>query len=304
MDAVAEVRSFNRFYTSEIGLLNEHMPASEFGLAQARVLYELAQRAQTAADLGRTLTMDKARLSRIVSEFRRRGLVASDPDPRHRKRLNLSLTETGRSTFRTVDEGTRTQVATLLAPVDDAHRQRLVEAMRAIKAALCPEAGQPPVLFRGLQAGDLGWITHRQGVLYHREHGWDWTYEGLVSGILSGFVADFDPAREDAWVAERDGRVVGSIFLVKANEPDVAKLRLLYVEPDARGLGIGRDLVARCVARARDLGYRELTLWTNSVLISARRLYEQAGFRLVTEQPHHSFGHDLVGQTWCLSLAE
>jgi len=156
---------------------------------------------------------------------------------------------------------------------------------------------------RPLQVGDVGWIIHRQAVLYHEEYGWDWTYEGLASRILGAFVAEFDPAREDGWVAERVGAIIGSIFLMKSDDPAVARLRLLYVEPSARGAGLGRALVATCIARACELGYRQLTLWTNDVLVSARRIYQAAGFRLVSEAPHHSFGHDLVGQTWTLELA-
>jgi GNAT superfamily N-acetyltransferase len=164
------------------------------------------------------------------------------------------------------------------------------------------EARDAEISLRQLKPGDVGWIIHRQTVLYHEEYGWDWTYEGLASRILGAFVAEFDPAKEDGWVAERAGAVVGSIFLMKSNDPAVARLRLLYVEPSARGAGLGRTLVAACVARARELGYRELTLWTNDVLSAARRIYQAAGFKLVEEKPHHSFGHDLVGQTWTLEL--
>ena len=267
MDAVAEVRSFNRFYTREIGLLNEHLPESEFALAEARILYELAQREQTAADLSRALNLDKARLSRIISGFRARGFVLAEPDPRHNKRLTLSLTKLGRSAFHALDEGTRSQVTSLLATVSDDQRQHLVSAMRAIKSTLRPDVAPPAsVEIRSLRPGDLGLITHRQAVLYHREYGWDWTYEGLVCGILSQFVANFDPICDDAWIAERSGNVVGSIFLVNGGEPSTAKLRLLYVEPSARGLGIGHDLVRCCIMRARELGYSKLVLWTNSVL--------------------------------------
>lgn len=302
VDVLSEVRSFNRFYTREIGLLDEHLPERNFTLAEVRILYELAQHKQTAADLGRALGIDKARLSRVISLFRTRGLVLAEPDPRHNKRLILSLTATGKSAFVTLDEGTRAQIAALLASVGDEQRQSLVSAMRTIKSTLRPDAAPPSVEVRRLRPGDLGWITYRQSVLYHREYGWDWTYEGLVAGILSQFVATFDPTREDAWVAERGGNVVGSIFLVKGAEPSIAKLSLLYVEPSARGLGIGQNLVSRCILRAREFGYSELTLWTNSVLVSARRIYEAAGFQLTNEEPHRSFGHDLTGQTWRLDL--
>jgi GNAT superfamily N-acetyltransferase len=215
----------------------------------------------------------------------------------------LSLTDSGRKVFAAADAGARAQVDALLKPIDAAGRNRLAEAMRDIRAALrdrAPESRE--VSLRPLRPGDVGWITHRQAVLYHEEYGWDWTYEGLASRILGAFVAEFDPAREDGWVAERGGAIVGSIFLMKSDDPAVAKLRLLYVEPSAREAGLGRMLVAACIARARELGYRQLTLWTNDILVAARRIYQAAGFRLVSEAPHHSFGHDLVGQTWTLDL--
>ncbi|MBR0641973.1 bifunctional helix-turn-helix transcriptional regulator/GNAT family N-acetyltransferase [Plastoroseomonas hellenica] len=299
-----EVRSFNRFYTREIGLLEAHLPAGDFTLAEARVLYELAQGdGRTAAEIGRGLRMDRAHLSRILARFRARGLLRSRVSPDHGKHLLLALTEAGRAAFAALDHGTRTQVEAILAPLDSEGRERLVAAMQAIRAVLDRDrAAGAAVLLRGLRPGDLGWITHRQAVLYHREYGWDWTYEGLVSGILAGFVAGHDPAREDAWVAERAGVIVGSVFLMQGDDPAVAKLRLLYVEPEARGLGVGRRLVAACIDRARALGYRSLTLWTNDVLVAARRIYQAAGFRLVEQAPHHAFGHDLIGQTWMLDL--
>ncbi|MBR0663040.1 MarR family transcriptional regulator [Roseomonas hellenica] len=304
MIPVDEVRSFNRFYTREIGLLEAHLPAGDFTLAEARVLYELTQGdRRTAAEIGRGLRMDRAHLSRILARFRARGLLRSRVSPDHGKHLLLALTEAGQAAFAALDHGTRTQVEAILAPLDSEGRERLVAAMQAIRAVLDRDrAGGAAVLLRDLRPGDLGWITHRQAVLYHREYGWDWTYEGLVSGILAGFVAGHDPAREDAWVAERAGVIVGSVFLMQGDDPAVAKLRLLYVEPEARGLGVGRRLVAACIDRARALGYRSLTLWTNDVLIAARRIYQAAGFQLVEQAPHHAFGHDLIGQTWILDL--
>jgi len=336
--AIDEIRSFNRFYTREIGLLDEHLPASDLSLAEARVLYELAQQAgQTAAEIGRRLTMDKAHLSRILSRFRTRLYVSSRPDTAHRKRLILSLTDAGHEAFAQLDAGTRAQMEAMLTPLGQDRQQRLFSAMREIRTVLggaetftlsqpspiegeglslsCPSPSMgearrgceaAEVQLRKLQVGDLGWITHRQAVLYNQEYGWDWRYEGLVSGIMTRFAAEFDPAREDAWVAEHDGRIAGSIFLMKGDDPATApataRLRLLYVEPTARGLGIGRTLVDTCIARARTLGYARLTLWTNDVLISARKIYQAAGFTLVAEERHHSFGHDLVGQTWELEI--
>jgi GNAT superfamily N-acetyltransferase len=248
--------------------------------------------------------MDKAHLSRIVARFCARGLAASRVSPDHRKHRLLTLTEAGRKTFASAEAAARTQVDALLEPIDFSARTRLVEAMRLIRAALNDrEAKDADISLRRLRAGDVGWIIHRQAILYHEEYGWDGTYEGLASRILGAFVAEFDSAKEDGWVAERGGAIVGSIFLMKGDDPVVAKLRLLYVEQSARGTGLGRTLVATCIARARQLGYRELTLWTNDILVAARRIYQAAGFRLVSEAPHHSFGHDLVGQTWTLDLA-
>jgi DNA-binding MarR family transcriptional regulator/N-acetylglutamate synthase-like GNAT family acetyltransferase len=307
MTLADEMRSFNRFYTREIGLLNRRLPATDLSLPEARVLYELAHAragGRTAAEIGRALAMDKAHLSRIVARFRARGLTQSRVSADHGKLRLLTLTDAGRKAFAAAEAAARAQVDALLRPIGEGGRERLMEAMGDIRAALRDrEAQEAEVSLRRLRPGDVGWIIHRQTVLYYQEYGWDWTYEGLASRILGAFVAEFDPAREDGWVAERRGAIVGSIFLMKSDDPAVAKLRLLYVEPSARGAGLGRTLVATCIARARELGYRGLSLWTNDVLIAARRIYVAAGFRLVSEAPHHSFGHDLVGQTWALDLA-
>jgi DNA-binding MarR family transcriptional regulator/GNAT superfamily N-acetyltransferase len=306
MTLTDEVRSFNRFYTLKIGLLNRSLPATDLSLPEARVLYELVQAPEggrTAAEMGRTLRMDKAHLSRILTRLRARGLALSRVSPDHRKHRLSSLTEAGRKVFAAAEAGARAQVDALLEPIDAGGRIRLMEAMRHIRVSLKDgEAEDGELTLRPLRPGDVGWIIHRQAVLYAQEYGWDWTYEGLASRILGAFVAEFDPTREDGWVAERGGAIVGSIFLMKSDDPAVAKLRLLYVEPSARGAGVGRTLVAACIARARELGYRQLTLWTNDILAAARRIYQAAGFRLVSEAPHHSFGHDLVGQTWTLDL--
>jgi DNA-binding MarR family transcriptional regulator/N-acetylglutamate synthase-like GNAT family acetyltransferase len=304
MSLVEQVRIFNRFYTREIGLLAEHLPQSNLSLAEARVLYELAQsREQTAADIIRSLGMDKAHVSRIVGRFRDAGLLKSRVSPEHGKHKLLSLTAAGKRAFKQLNDGTESQIEALLAPVTAENRQRLAKDMQEIRAVLqAKPRSAENVQFRALRLGDLGWITHCQAVLYRQEYGWDWTYEGLVALILGNFAADFDAAREDAWVAELDDQVVGSVFLMKADDPEVAKLRLLYVDPAARGLGIGSRLVQMCIARARELEYRKLTLWTNDVLVSARKIYQAAGFTLLEENRHHSFGKDLVGQTWVLDL--
>jgi DNA-binding MarR family transcriptional regulator/GNAT superfamily N-acetyltransferase len=306
MTLVDEVRAFNRFYTREIGLLDKHLPASDLSLPEARVLYELANAegdGRTAAGIGRALRMDKAHLSRIVARFRARGLVRSQASPEHGRHVLLSLSEAGRRTFAELEAGTRAQMETLLLPLDQDRRERLTAAMRVIRSVLAPDkAGGDEIRLRNLVPGDLGWIIHRQAVLYHEEYGWDWTYEGLISDIIGKFVAEHDPTRDAAWIAEFRGLIIGSVFLIRSEDPAVAKLRLLYVEPAARGRGVGRRLVDACVVRAREIGYRQLTLWTNDVLTSARRIYEAAGFHLASESPHHSFGCDLVGQIWTRPL--
>ncbi|MEZ2346515.1 GNAT family N-acetyltransferase [Terriglobus sp. RCC_193] len=301
---VDQVRSFNRFYTREIGLLAEHLSGSEFTLAEARVLYELAQtQEQTAADIVRGLGMDKAHISRIVARFQNGGLVKSRISPEHGKHKLISLTAAGKKVFRRLNDRTEEQIATLVAPIATEQRQRLAKGMRDVQRVLKAEATSPKdVKFRALKVGDLGWIAHRQAVLYQKEYGWDWTYEGLVSRILGDFVLHFDPTREDAWIAELHGEMVGSIFLMKSDDAEMAKLRLLFVESSARGLGVGSRLVKKCIERARALGYRKLTLWTNDILVSARKIYQAAGFTLIEESQHHSFGKDLVGQTWMLNL--
>lgn len=304
MDVVEEVRQFNRFYTRLIGLLDEHLPDSGLSLPEGRVVYELATGGrQTAADLTRALDIDKAQLSRVIRRLKERRLVTSEADPAHAKRKILSLTPAGRVAFTELDQGTRFRMESVLRPLAAAKRKALVSSMRGIQAAFETRDRAPaPLTLRSLVPGDLGWVIHRQAVLYAREYGWDWTYEALISKILGEFAADFDASKEDGWIAERAGQIVGSIFLMKSDDPAVGKLRLLYVEPSARGSGIGRRLVDTCIERARQLGYRRLTLWTNDVLTSARRIYEATGFRLTKEYPHRSFGHELVGQVFDLEL--
>jgi DNA-binding MarR family transcriptional regulator/GNAT superfamily N-acetyltransferase len=303
MTDVDEVREFNRFYTRQIGLLAEHLPATDLSLPEARVLYELAREGErTAAQMVRLLKMDKAHLSRILARFRGRGLIHSRVSPEHAKRRLLRLTHAGRRIFAAADQGTRAAMDEVLRPLDPDARQRLLGAMREIRGVFDPDMRDARVRLRALAPGDLGWITHRQGLLYQREYGWDRTYEGLVCELLGKFVTHFDREREDAWVAECCGAPVGSVFLMKSEVEETAKLRLLYVEPSVRGRGVGRTLVHTCIERARALRYRSISLWTNDVLIGARRIYQAAGFQLREERAHHSFGHDLVGQTWTLEL--
>jgi GNAT superfamily N-acetyltransferase len=267
-------------------------------------MYELATGGkQTAADLARTLGIDKAQLSRVIRTLTDRKLLLSEIDSAHAKKKILSLTPAGRVAFTGLDQGTRFRMESVLRPLTGAKRRKLITSMHNIQAVFDAQDDAPATLrLRSLVPGDLGWVIHRQAVLYAQEYGWDWTYEALISKILGEYAADFDASKEDGWIAERAGQIVGSIFLMKGDAPFVAKLRLLYVEPDARGLGLGRRLVETCVARARQLGYQRLTLWTNDVLTAARRIYETSGFRLKKESAHRSFGRDLVGQTWDLDL--
>ena len=310
MGLTDDLRSFNRFYTREIGLLNRRLPGGNVSLAEARVLYEIGHArppGETAAEIGRTLGMDKGRLSRIVARFGDRGWVLSRASPEHARRLRLSLTRSGAAALDKLENGARAQIDGLLAPVDVNDRARLAQAIGDLRAVLDRREGQTARepcgwRLRPLEPGDVGWIAHRQARIYHEEYGWDWTYEGLACQILGGFVLGFDPAREDAWVAERGGAIIGAIFLMKSDDPALAKLRLLHVEPSARGAGLGKALVETCVSRARELGYAQMTLWTQQNLVAARRLYDAAGFRLVESAPHRAFGHDLVGETWRLDL--
>jgi DNA-binding MarR family transcriptional regulator/GNAT superfamily N-acetyltransferase len=300
---IAVVRRFNRFYTPLVGLLHEGYLDSPFSLTQVRVLYELAHRERTtAAELARDLSIDQAYLSRILRGFAGVGLIDRRRSEADARRTVLSLTEHGRAVFDPLDRRSHGDITALLARLAPAEQQRLVAAMETIEALL-GERPEPrvPYLLRPPRPGDLGWVVQRHGVLYAEEYGWDETFEGLVAEIVAGFARHHDPTRERCWIAEMEGENVGSVFCVRKAD-GVAQLRLLLVESHARGHGIGRRLVDECVCFARSTGYRTLMLWTDDVLVSARRIYEADGFRLVEEEPHHTFGHDLVGQNWELEL--
>lgn len=303
-ERIDAVRAFNRFYTRQIGLLDEGLLKSAFSLTEARVLYELAHRdGLTATDLGRDLGLDPGYLSRLLKKFEERGLVERAATEADARRSSIALTPAGRTAFAPLDRDSHGQVAALLDRLAASDQDRLVKAMRTVRRLLGGDGAEPkvPYLLRSLQVGDVGWIVRRQGLIYARDYGWDETYEALVAEILSTFVKSFDPKWERSWIAEREGEVVGSVFVVHQSD-EVAKLRLLYVEPCARGLGIGKRLVEECIGFARAKGYKTLTLWTNDILVSARRIYEAAGFKLAEEEHHHSFGKDLVGQNWNLEL--
>ena len=302
-DRIAAVRRFTRFYTGRIGVLREGLHDSPFSLTQSRVLYELANRdAPTAAELARDLGLDAGYLSRILRAFRQRGLIVRTPSDKDGRQTHLALTPAGRQAFAPLDRGSNDEVAAMLARLADGGQARLTAAMRTIEQLLGERHDDaPPYLLRPHQPGDMGWVVSRHGALYAREYNWDLEFEALVAEIVAAFIKNFDARRERCWIAEIDGAPVGSVFLVKQSD-EVAKLRLLLVEPRARGFGIGARLVAECIRFARFCGYRTLTLWTNDVLVAARRIYQAAGFRLVAEEKHHSFGQDLVGQNWQLGL--
>ena len=300
---VGDVRHFNRFWTRQIGVLREGYLESPFSLAEVRVLYELAHREETtASELGEELGLDAGYLSRILRGFEEDHLIHRTPSEADGRRRLLRLTGRGREAFAPLDARSRGEIGAMLGGMSKAGQERLVKAMRTIEGLLGvrPEP-VVPYLLRSHWPGDMGWVVHRHGVLYAREYGWDEHFEALVAEIVAKFIQQYDPTREHCWIAERDGEIVGCVFLVRESE-EIAKLRLLLVEPEARGLGIGGRLVEECIRFARQAGYRRITLWTNDVLKSARRIYEGMGFRLVYEEPHHSFGHDLVGQTWELML--
>jgi DNA-binding MarR family transcriptional regulator/N-acetylglutamate synthase-like GNAT family acetyltransferase len=300
---IGAVREFNRFYTRQLGLLNRDFLTSEWTLTEVRVLYEIATRqGVTAREIATDLQLDEAYLSRILAKFRRRRLIKRSTSALDARQQLIVLTPTGRAAFSPLDRSATQQIEQMLAPLVAADRASLVDSMARLKELLQPEREtQAPYSIRPLRIGDIGWITHRQGLLYAEEYGWDASYEALVAEILGAFVKTFESKREAAWVAEVRGNIVGSVFLVRASD-QIGRLRLLYVEPSARGLGIGSKLVSLCIDGARERGYRTLTLWTNDVLVAARRIYEAMGFRLAAEERHRSFGKDLVGQTWELSL--
>jgi DNA-binding MarR family transcriptional regulator/GNAT superfamily N-acetyltransferase len=303
-ERVRAVRRFNRFYTRKIGVLGEGLLGSPFTLTEGRVLYELAQTGQTtASEVTQELGLDSGYLSRILKGFEVKGLIARHASKDDGRQIILTLTDRGREMFATIDGRSRNEIAALLAELRASDQARLVAALGQVERLLGGR-GQPDgpaYILRPHQPGDIGWITYRHGVLYAEEYGLDLGFEAFVARIAATFIENYDHRRERGWIAERDGEIVGSVVLVKESE-EVAKLRLLYVEPKARGLGIGTRLVGECIGFARRAGYRKITLWTNDVLTSARRIYETAGFRLEREEPHHSFGRDLVGQYWELPL--
>jgi DNA-binding MarR family transcriptional regulator/GNAT superfamily N-acetyltransferase len=297
---VAIVRGFNRFYTRQIGALEKRLLESPFTLAEARVLYELANRKEpTATELGAVLGLDAGYLSRILGGFEQRGLVAKHASKGDARRSVLALTTRGRRAFAALDARSASEVRAMIERVPTTERARMVDAMRTIEEVLGEPATPKDKAYtlRDPRSGDFGWIVHRHGVLYRDEHGWDERFEGLVAGVVAEYVEKRDPSRERVWIAEMHGKIVGCIFLVRGTSA-VAKLRLLLVEPEARGVGLGTRLVDECVKFARSAGYRKISLWTNHVLVAARGIYERAGFEIVAREQHRRFGPRLVAETW------
>ncbi len=305
---VDAVRRFNRFFTRQIGVLREGLLYSPYSLAEARILFEVAHRdrALTASDLSRELGLDPGYLSRILARLEQQGLIDKSRSETDARRRLLSLTREGKDAFSLLDARSREEVAEMLGDLSKGDQLRLLEAMRIIEGVVGGDSAgrfkfSEPFVLRQHEPGDMGWVVHRHGVLYAKEYGWDERFEALVARIVADFVDGYDPTNERCWIAEMGGEIVGCVFVVRASDT-VAKLRLLLVEPEARGLGLGTRLVEECVRFARSRGYEKLTLWTNSVLGAARRIYEEHGFELVEEEEHHSFGKDLVGQNWELTL--
>ena len=300
---VAAIRDFSRFYTRKLGIIEPKLLHSPFTLQEARIMYEIAHRAAcTATDLTRDLGLDPGFLSRTLQALQRRQIVTRKPSKDDGRVNELSLSAKGRAASAELERRSREEVERLLAGLDAAQRAAVVQAMTTIEQTLEPPPQKPPgFLLRSHRPGDIGWVVSRHGAIYAQEFGWDISFEALVAEIAGKFLTSYDPAREHCWIAEVAGEPVGSVFLVKGSD-DVAKLRLLLVEKKARGLGVGRALTEQCIRFARERGYREITLWTQSMLLAARGIYQAAGFRRVKEEPHHSFGVDLVGETWELEL--
>jgi DNA-binding MarR family transcriptional regulator/GNAT superfamily N-acetyltransferase len=300
---IAAVRAFNRFYTRKLGVLDQQLLKSPFSLSEARVLYELAHQDHLAAkEIGIELGLDPGYLSRIIQNFDENGLITRRPLPSDRRQYRLSLTAKGRQAFAKLNRSSHDDVAAMLAALPRGDGLRLVEAMAVIERLLGATPGSvPAAILREPRPGDMGWVVQSHGSLYAREYGFDSSFEGLVAEIAAKFLSSFDASRERCWIADIDGAQVGSVFLVRHTD-EVAKLRLLLVDPAGRGQGLGKRLVGECISFAKACGYRKITLWTQSILIAARNIYQNAGFVLVASEPHRNFGQSLIGETWELKL--
>ena len=300
---IAAVRAFNRFYTRKLGVLDQQLLKSPFSLSEARVLYELAHREDVAAkQIGIELGLDPGYLSRIIQKFCDDGLITRIPLPSDRRQYRLGLTAKGRQAFAKLERSSQDDVAAMLAALPDGNVQRLIGAMALIEQLLgSPAASASTAVLREPRPGDMGWVVQSHGALYAREYGFDSSFEGLVAKIIADFLTSFDASRERCWIADIDGTQVGSVFLVRHSD-EIARLRLLLVDPAGRGQGLGQRLVGECIAFAKACGYRKITLWTQNNLLAARKIYRDHGFAVVASQPHRSFGQDLVDETWAREL--
>lgn len=300
MDEIAEVRAFSRFYTRQIGLLQEHFNESEFSLAEGRVLHEIASRGHTTmGEVASALNMDRGYLSRLMRKLVDDEFIAFSPNLKDRRSNTVALTREGDAAYAALSKASNGSVQSLLASLTDSQRRELVDAMRTIRVLLGDEMPAAPVILRPHRIGDIGWMVHRQGVLYNQQYGWNGEFEALIARIYYEYEAAPESPPRNLWVAERNGTIVGSIFVMPSEGlPGSAQLRMLYVEPEARGLGIGKTLVDQAVSFARNSGYERMRLWTHTIQVSARRLYAAAGFKVVESEPHHQFGKDLIAEIW------
>ncbi|MBC3235981.1 bifunctional helix-turn-helix transcriptional regulator/GNAT family N-acetyltransferase [Pseudomonas lurida] len=294
------VRGFNRFYTHQIGVLQEHLLQSDYSLTEIRVMYELSTQGDlTSADLCQMLGLDAGYLSRLTSGFEKKGLIQKVRCVTDARAVQLHLTDLGRAVLEPLEQQTQDEVIALLDSLPETQQQQLTAAMKRIQALL--EGTAPSYLLRDPQPGDMGLVVQQQAALYAREYGWNWEFEALVAEIVAQYLREFEPASERCWIAEKDGEVVGSVFVIR-HDDTTAKLRMLYVDASARGMGIGQRLVDECVRFAQQVGYTRMLLWTVDILTEARKLYQKAGFELVEEEPMISFGKSLVSQTWARAL--
>lgn len=300
MDDIAQIRAFNRFYTRQIGVLDASHLKTPFSLGEARIIYEVATRGTTnAADLARSLSLDPAYVSRILARLKDEGLFTLAQSASDKRQTDISVTEAGNAAFKTLDAGSNAVVADLLAGIDPMRRAAMVAAMETIRSIMGDAMPAAPLVLRPHRIGELGWLVHRQGLLYHQQFGWNIEFEALIAGLYRDFEKMPASPPKDLWIAERQNAVVGSVYVTPSDGREgTAQLRMLYVEPEARGLGIGGMLVNQAVSFARENGYRRMRLWTQSVLTAARKIYAAHGFAMVESNPHHSFGKDLIGEYW------